>query len=369
MDLASVADGLKAEQEQGITIDVAYRYLDLNGRRLILADTPGHEQYTRNMFTGASTAWASLILVDAKRGLRDQTRRHASIAKLHGHEAIVFLVNKMDAVDFSESRFNELANQCHELAKQLQISKPVVLPISALSGDNVVQPSSNMTWWSGSTVLDVLTGLERQHKAASAASISIQVVLIEQSAGRTRRLLSVRFDGQGLYRGQSLTTQSGRKVTVAHLYSGGQAVDRIDREQDALIELVEEVDLTRGDWLFSAPTEFSKQMNQWSVGSQTTPAAWVRRFWYATAIVAKSRDPKRESPVDLGSLCYHKEVQPLQANSIGRITLKFAQALPSVDFATDRISGSLVIVDPSTRQTLAAGVIAPIPGIETLSEH
>ena len=369
LDLASVADGLKAEQEQGITIDVAYRYLDLDGRRLILADTPGHEQYTRNMFTGASTAWASLLLVDAKRGLRDQTRRHASIAKLQGHQTLVFLINKMDAVQYSESKYNSLAAQCQQLANQLNVSRAIILPISALTGDNVVHPSEHMTWWTGTTVLDVLKNLERPSRARTATTLSIQSVLTQQVEGATRRLLAVRFDGPPLHQSQELSTSSGRIVTLKSIYSGGQEVTVIDADQDALIELNEEVDIARGDWLFTQAETLSKAAHPvacWfaeKTGRIGQKVLVRHGHQWLKAVISEASDS-----VDLGSLCYHTDRPPLQANSIGRIGMKFAKALPFGEFQHDRVSGSMILVDPESRQTLAAGVLAPIPGVESDKE-
>ncbi len=366
LDLASVADGLKAEQEQGITIDVAYRYLNLRGRRLILADTPGHEQYTRNMFTGASTAWGSLLLVDAKRGLREQTRRHASIAALLGHDTVVFCVNKMDAVDNDPARYQALADECQALGERLGFKHLHILPISALTGDNVVTRGA-LTWWEGDTLLDVLTALEPAARAQPAQVASVQAVMIEQSEGQTRRLLALRFAGGPIAVGDRLFAGvHARPVTIKAIYSGGASVTSVASNRDALVELDEEIDLTRGDWLQREPQTWTKTLSPvvcWlgerpgRVGEKVVLRHGDR--WVKAQITDASQ------PVDLAELCYHSTQQSLESNSIGRIHLRLAQPVPAASFADDPVSGAMVLVDPATRQTLAAGVIAPIPGLET----
>lgn len=365
LDLASVADGLKAEQEQGITIDVAYRYLNLRGRRLILADTPGHEQYTRNMFTGASSAWGSLLLVDAQRGLRQQTRRHASIAALLGQDTVVFCINKMDAVGNDAERYQRLADECAELGRRLGFACVEILPISALTGDNVVQ-RGDLDWWHGPTLLDILIGLKPQPRARQANYLSVQGVLTDQSNGRTRRLLAVRFSGHPIAVGDALFAgTSQRPVRVKALYSGGHEVDQITAHRDGLVELEQEIDLARGDWLQRHICPWTRSLSPvvcWlgerpgRVGEKVLVRHGDR--WIKAQISGAGQ------PVDLAQLCYHSTQQSLESNSIGRIQLRLAQSVPADDFACDPISGALVLVDPATRHTLAAGVLAPIPGLE-----
>lgn len=358
IDLASVTDGLKAEQEQGITIDVAYRYVDLDGRRVIFADTPGHEQYTRNMFTGASSAWASLLLVDAIKGLRDQTRRHSAIAALQGHQHLIFCINKLDALDYSKERFDELAQQCTNLATQLGVKHIQILPISALSGANVVTPHPSLDWFDGPTLLDSLKTLSAVTDETGATPISIQSVLTEQSEGRTRRLLSLRFGGANIQVGDTLTTQSGAKVRVVQAYASANSVQFLQADHEGLIEIDQEVDLTRGDWLFRAEPELADTLDLtlcWLSESsgQVRQKVSVRHGdrWLRGRIIQAS------PALDLAKLCYHDHYESMMPNSLHRVQIKLGQSVPSSPFKTDPISGSCVLVDPTTNQTLAAGVI------------
>lgn len=358
IDLASVTDGLKAEQEQGITIDVAYRYLDLAGRRVIFADTPGHEQYTRNMFTGASSAWASLLLVDAVRGLRDQTRRHSAIAALQGHQHLVFCINKLDAVEYSQTRFEELAAQCQTLADQLGIKQITLLPVAALNGANVVERHPSLAWFKGPTLLETLQSLSAQATHNAPSPISIQSVLTEHDQGQTQRLLSLRFSGQPLKVGDALQDAHGNSLSIKRAFAGGQEVETLQAGLDALIEIDREVDLTRGDWLFRQPPELSNRLDVtlcWlgqQIG-QTRQNVVVRHGdqWIRGRILEAS------PAIDLANLCYHESYESMTPNSLHRVQIQLAKSVPVSAFDQDPVSGSCILVDPVTDQTLAAGVI------------
>lgn len=358
IDLASVTDGLKAEQEQGITIDVAYRYLDLDGRRVIFADTPGHEQYTRNMFTGASSAWASLLLVDAIRGLRDQTRRHAAIAALQGHQKLIFCVNKLDAMDYSQARFEALAAECQALADSLGIADISVIPLSALTGANVVAPHPDLAWFQGPTLLQLLRELAPATSADVLGPISIQSVLSEQRNGHTRRLLAVRFAGRALTVGESLNTAQGQEVRIQNAFSGGREVNQIEAGHDALIEIDREVDLTRGDWLLRRLEVFVDEIDVtlcWLDESASKPNQKVLVRHGDQWIRARLMNSGQR--IDLARLCYHESDESIAPNELRRVRIKLAKAIPVSPFAVDRISGCCVLVDPRSNQTLAAGVV------------
>ncbi|MGK5501525.1 sulfate adenylyltransferase subunit 1, partial [Streptomyces sp. URMC 125] len=255
-DLALLTDGLRAEREQGITIDVAYRYFATPRRRFILADTPGHVQYTRNMVTGASTADLAIILVDARNGVVEQTRRHAAVAALLRVPHVVLAVNKMDLADYQESAFTPIAEQFTAYAASLGVPQVTAIPISALAGDNVVTPSAHMDWYSGPTVLEHLETVQVSHDlAACPARFPVQYVIRPQTPqhpdyrGYAGQIASGVF-----HAGDRITVlPSGRTTTIEAIDLLGQSVPAAWAPQSVTLHLADDLDISRGDLI--TPTD------------------------------------------------------------------------------------------------------------------
>ncbi|RKP43249.1 sulfate adenylyltransferase subunit 1, partial [Trinickia fusca] len=262
IDLSLLTDGLEAEREQGITIDVAYRYFATAKRKFIIADTPGHEQYTRNMVTGASTAHAAIILVDATRVTFDekglavllpQTKRHSAIVKLLGLQHVIVAINKMDLVQYSETRFNEIRDAYVELARQLGLTDVRFVPVSALKGDNIVAASERMPWYAGEPLLDVLEALPVAQAASEALRFPVQWVARQDgsSADDFRGYMGRVEAGEVRVGDTIVVLPAGREATVAEIVApvvGGTAqVDRAFAGQTVTLRLTEDVDVSRGD--------------------------------------------------------------------------------------------------------------------------
>ncbi|MGW3402777.1 sulfate adenylyltransferase subunit 1, partial [Streptomyces zhihengii] len=249
-DLALLTDGLRAEREQGITIDVAYRYFATPRRRFILADTPGHVQYTRNMVTGASTAELTVVLVDARNGVVEQTRRHAAIAALLRVPHVVLAVNKMDLVDYAEPVFAAIAEEFTAYATELGVPEVTAIPISALAGDNVVEPSARMDWYGGPTVLEHLETVPASHDLTGChARFPVQYVIRPQTAEHPDYRGYAGQIAAGTFRvGEQVTVlPSGRTSTVAGIDLLGEPVDVAWTPQSVTLLLADDIDVSRGD--------------------------------------------------------------------------------------------------------------------------
>ncbi|MFF3305800.1 sulfate adenylyltransferase subunit 1, partial [Streptomyces sp. NPDC002908] len=249
-DLALLTDGLRAEREQGITIDVAYRYFATPRRRFILADTPGHVQYTRNMVTGASTAELAVVLVDARNGVVEQTRRHAAVAALLRVPHVVLAVNKMDLVDYAEPVFAAIAEEFTAYAASLGVPEITAIPISALAGDNVVEPSAHMDWYGGPTVLEHLETVPVSHDlTACHARFPVQVVIRPQTAEHPDYRGYAGQIAAGVFRvGERVSVlPSGRTTTIEGIDALGESVDIAWAPQSVTIRLADDIDISRGD--------------------------------------------------------------------------------------------------------------------------
>ncbi|WP_187344468.1 sulfate adenylyltransferase subunit 1, partial [Aldersonia kunmingensis] len=252
-DLAALSDGLRAEREQGITIDVAYRFFSTPTRNYILADTPGHERYTRNMFTGASNAHVAVLLIDARAGVLRQTRRHARIASLLGVHHLVAAVNKIDLVDFDKDRYAEVQAQVHDLAERLGVATPQVIPMAAKAGDNVVHRSDNTPWYEGPTLLDYLEDVELHAPNPVRAELRLPIQWVSRPSGTERRRYTGRLSAGTLSVGDKVTVlPSGNSSTVT-------ALDTLDNDRtvavaplSVAISLADDIDIGRGDIVVSA---------------------------------------------------------------------------------------------------------------------
>ncbi|MGW5296609.1 sulfate adenylyltransferase subunit 1, partial [Streptomyces bacillaris] len=254
-DLALLTDGLRAEREQGITIDVAYRYFATARRRFILADTPGHVQYTRNMVTGASTAELAVVLVDARNGVVEQTRRHAAVAALLRVPHVVLAVNKMDLVDYAEPVFASIAEEFTAYAASLGVPEITAIPISALAGDNVVEPSAHMDWYGGPTVLEHLETVPVSHDlTACHARLPVQYVIRPQTAEHPDYRGYAGQIAAGVFRvGEAVSVlPSGRTTTITGIDALGESVDIAWAPQSVTLRLADDIDISRGDLIAPA---------------------------------------------------------------------------------------------------------------------
>ena len=363
LDLSLLTDGLRDEREQGITIDVAFRYFSTPHRKFIIADTPGHIQYTRNMVTGASTANLALILVDARQGVNEQTRRHSFIASLLQIQHLVICVNKMDLVNYDEAVFDQIVSDYNDFASRLDIHDFHFIPISALHGDNVVNRSENMTWYNGPTLLHTLENVPVANDVNHVdMRFPVQTVIRPHSTehhdfrGYAGRLAS------GLLRKGDVVTvlPSGISTTVKAVHTPSGTVDEAFAPQSITIELNDDVDVSRGDMIV-------RQGNQ----PKLTQDIQAMICWLGDEPVSKGskwliRHTSRESRVILQSFEYRLDMEriqrepdvlQLQKNDIARITLRAALPLCTDPYRLNRVTGSFILIDPVSCATVAAGMI------------
>jgi sulfate adenylyltransferase large subunit len=357
-DLSLLTDGLRAEREQGITIDVAYRYFATPNRKFIVADTPGHEQYTRNMATGASTADVAIILIDARKGVLPQSRRHAFIAWLLGVRRLVFAVNKMDLVDFSLEVFEEIRQESALLLKRLEGATATFIPISALDGDNVVERSPRTPWYDGPALLEFLE------------TVDIPPVS-EDLPFRMPVQLSIRphLDFRG-YAGQIasgrvkpgdelVATPSGKRSRVRRIVSFDGDLPEAFAPMSITLELEDELDVGRGETIAAAdnPPSRAARLDTWLV--------WMHEQKLETGKSYLLQQGPRVVPVRIEAVEHRWDVNQLEAraadelelNEIGVVTIEAAEPLAFDSYLENRATGGFVLVDPISNATMAAGMI------------
>lgn len=362
-DLALVTDGLRAEREQGITIDVAYRYVTTPRRKFVIADTPGHVQYTRNMVTGASTADLALILVDARTGVCEQTRRHAFLATLLGVPHLVVCVNKMDLVDWSQERFEEIRTEFAAFAAKLTVGDLSFVPVSALLGDNVVEASAHMPWYPGPPLL---RHLEDVHIASDRnlidARLPIQYVIRAQQ-GLDHRSYAGTVAG-GIFKpgDEVVVLPAGHTSRVREIWGpGGSKVDEAFTGMAVSLTLDDEIDVGRGDLL-------ARPGNRPQVGaeldamvcwfSETTRLRAGARYLVRTAAQMSSAEVLDiDYQLDVNTLHRIEDAESLSLNDIARVRLRSRQPLLFDPYRENRRTGSFILIDPVTDQTVAAGMI------------
>ncbi|WP_367828033.1 sulfate adenylyltransferase subunit 1 [Streptomyces sp. LMG1-1-1.1] len=361
-DLALLTDGLRAEREQGITIDVAYRYFATARRRFILADTPGHVQYTRNMVTGASTAELAVVLVDARNGVVEQTRRHAAVAALLRVPHVVLAVNKMDLVDYAEPVFAAIAEEFTTYAAELGVRDVVAIPLSALIGDNVVEPSAHMDWYGGRTLLEHLETVPvGSDPSQEPARFPVQYVIRPQTAehpdyrGYAGQLAS------GVLRvGDPVTVlPSGRTTTVAGLDALGKEADTAWAPQSVTVRLADDIDISRGDLIAAggrAPVP-TKDIEASVCHLDERPlhvGAKVLIKHTTRTVRALVKDISYR--IDIGTLEQRSGAEGLNGNDIGHVVLRTAEPLALDSYADNRRTGSFLLIDPADGTTLTAGM-------------
>lgn len=358
LDFSLLVDGLEAEREQGITIDVAWRYFSTPRRNFIIADTPGHEQYTRNMATGASHCNLAVILVDARLGVLPQTRRHAFIASLLGIRHLVVAVNKMDAVEWSEERFDAIRADFSDFAARLQYSDVEFVPLSALEGDNVVRRSERMPWYAGRPLLDLL---ENVHIASDENLIDfrlpVQLVLRPDSDSR----LYAGTIASGVVRaGDAIAVlPSMRQSKIAAIAGPAGPVPEAHAPMAVAVSLADDVDVSRGDVL--APPnnvpELARELEAMVVWMAERPAARGGDYLLKSGtsqIPATLVDVRYRTNVDT---LRREEARALSLNEIGRVRIEAARAIPVDPYARNRATGSFILIDRITNETAGAGMI------------
>ncbi|MDQ1704167.1 MAG: bifunctional enzyme CysN/CysC [Frankiaceae bacterium] len=365
-NLALLTDGLRAEREQGITIDVAYRYFATPKRKFIIADTPGHIQYTRNMVTGASTANLALILIDARQGIVEQSRRHAFIASLLRVPHLVLCVNKMDLVDYDETVFQRIRDEFRQFASKLDIGDLTFIPVSALLGDNVVHRSANMPWYDGSSLLH---HLEQVHIASDRnlidARFPVQYVIRPQH--QTNRELHDYRGYAGVVAGgvfkpgdDVVVLPSGLATTIESIDTADGAVKEAFAPMSVTIRLGDDVDVSRGDMIcrpHNQPrvTQDVEAMICW-LADQPLQVRGMYAIKHTTRNV-RGQVRELEYRIDINSLHRDETADTLSLNEIGRVTLRTTQPLFVDEYRRNRITGSFLLIEESTGATVGAGMI------------
>ena len=364
VNLALLTDGLRAEREQGITIDVAYRYFATPKRKFIIADTPGHVQYTRNMVTGASTADLSIILVDARHGVLEQTVRHSYISSLLGIPNIVVAINKMDLVDFSEDVYNKIKADYLKMSEVLNIQNVVFIPISAKDGDNVVNKSDRMPWYTGKPLLEYLETVPIDHKSGAAEfRYPVQYVIRPISDKyRDFRGYAGRVASGTLRVGDRVKVlPSGQESTVKRLSQAEEELDEIFAPLSVTIQLNDEIDISRGDILVKAD-EPQPQISQdvkmdvcWFNENplQLRKKYIIRQETFETVGLVREIISRR----NINTLEKETGVTSLNMNDIAEISVHTASPLVYDSYRHNRVTGSLIFIDPDTNETVGAGMI------------
>jgi sulfate adenylyltransferase subunit 1 len=362
LDLALLTDGLIAEREQGITIDVAYRYFATPKRKFIIADTPGHEQYTRNMVTGASTAQLAIVLVDARKGLLVQSRRHAIIAHLLGIPHLVVAINKMDLVDYSEDVFNTIRRDFRAFAAKLSIPHVHFVPISALRGDMVVDRGDKLTWYRGPTLLDLLETVDLHSDEATAFRFPVQLV----NRPKSPELIDFRgYMGRiesGVVRvGDRVSVlPSGLETTIKDIITLDGSLAEAHVPQSVTLLLTSEIDISRGDMLVHHGhwPHVSKEFDAMLCWMDTEPLDPARKYLIKhTTNTVRAVFQRVDCRLDINSVIEDTDVAALQLNDIGRVHIKVQRPIAFDAYKDNRATGSFIVIDEVMNHTVAAGMI------------
>ena len=358
LDLSLVMDGLKAEREQGITIDVAYRYFSTPKRHFIIADTPGHEQYTRNMATGASTADLAIILIDARQGVLIQSKRHAFIASLLGIKHWVIAVNKMDLVYHSEDVFRRIVQDFENFAEKLQVPDLVYIPISALKGDNVVTKSDRMPWYEGPPLL---SHLENVHILSDRNLIDLRFpVQYVLRPNRDFRGYSGRLASGVIRKGDEiLVLPSQRKTRIRSIVGYEGEIPYAFAPQSVTVTLEDEIDITRGDMLVHSANlpQIRREIETILVWMDQAPLVPGKVYWIKhTTQLSKCSVTHLQFRIDPASLS-RQDAATLNLNEIGRVTVQCFRSVFCDEYTKNRQTGSFILIDPITHATAASGMI------------
>ena len=369
IDMALLVDGLQSEREQGITIDVAYRFFTTEKRKFIIADTPGHEQYTRNMVTGASTADVAIILIDARKGILTQTRRHSFIVSLLGIEHVIVAINKMDLVDFSEAVYNEISQAYGELASELGIKNTYYLPVSALDGDNVVDQSSHTPWYKGKPLLGLLDSMDisREQKAEE---FRFPVQYVNRPNLDFRGFCGTIAAGSVKVGDEITVLPSGKTTKVKSIINAGD-ITETDRTKSTTevyapmavtLTTEDEVDISRGDMIVHTKSlpRVSNSLKVMLVWMDEKPMELDRSYDIkrATSVVSGSFEHINYK-VDVNT--YEREqVTILGLNDIASCKMVLTRPIAADSYETNRLTGSFIVVDRITNNTVGAGMIVGV---------
>ncbi|MDT7760438.1 MAG: bifunctional enzyme CysN/CysC [Mycobacterium sp.] len=378
-DLAALSDGLRAEREQGITIDVAYRFFSTARRSYILADTPGHERYTRNMFTGASNAHVAILLVDARAGVLRQTRRHARIANLLGIKHFVATVNKIDLVDFDQARFDEVAAELQQMAARLGGAGLTVIPIAAKHGDNVVHQSERTPWYPGPTLLEYLEGIELSAPQPGAAKLRLPIQWVSRPTTDVRRRYTGRLAAGTVSVGDTIVSlPAGTRSKVT-------AVDTLDDERatavaplSVSIELADDIDVGRGDVFVSGaehvtPPVLARELDATVCWFAETPLrAGDRVSLKQTTKTVRATVQALHTRLDPETLDELDNPVELSLNDIGMVTLRTSSVVVADSYTDNRDTGAFILIDETSNDTIGAGTIVEPrevkPGAQTRND-
>lgn len=376
-DFALLTDGLRAEREQGITIDVAYRYFSTGARSFILADCPGHVQYTRNMVTGATTADAVVVLVDARKGVLEQTRRHLAVLALLRVPNVIVAVNKIDLIGFDQAQFDAIAADVAQVAEQLGIRNTFVLPVSALEGDNIVDRSERTDWYQGPALLELLETLPSADDAENTdAPLRLPVQLVLRPQGGLTPALADDADTAEKYRdyraaagrissgavsvGDEVTIfPGGHKTTVVGIDLAGAPQESAHAPQSVAVQLADEIDVARGALITSSDTEiigrksFEAELFQLDQRALKPGARVLLKHGTNTVQAIVDQILWRRQLDDLST----EASDALEINDIGRASIRLAQELPLESYAKNRQLGSFILINPADGHTLAAGTV------------
>ncbi|MFZ9667421.1 MAG: sulfate adenylyltransferase subunit CysN [Steroidobacteraceae bacterium] len=359
IDFALLVDGLTAEREQGITIDVAYRYFSTPQRKFIVADTPGHEQYTRNMVTGASTADLAVILVDARKGVLAQTRRHSYLVSLMGLRSVVLAVNKMDLIDYSQSRFDRILTEYQEFAQRIGLISVSAIPVSALHGDNIVTHSAQMRWYRGPTLVSHLETVEIDRRSQLDRPLRLPVQWVNRPSADFRGYSGLITSGC-VRVGDAIRVQpSGHQSRVARIVTADGDLEEANVGQSITIMLADEIDVTRGDVISAAndAAEIADQFETTLVWLGDEPMLAGRSYLLkigTRTVGAVFATPKHKLNVNTLEMLAARQ---LELNEIGTCNVALDQPVPFEPYEIDRAMGGFIVIDRLSQATVGAGMI------------
>jgi len=372
LDLSLITDGLQAEREQGITIDVAYRYFSTGSRKYIIADAPGHEQYTRNMVTAASTAQLAIILVDARKGMLTQTRRHSYLTKLVGIKHIIVAVNKMDLVDYNENEYQNICEEYNFFASAIKLDQPEVnisfIPMSALNGDMIVERGDSLGWYKGATLLETLENIDATEETKnSQLRFPIQLVCrprdsANQALHDFRAFMGKIESGSLKVNDKIKVLPSSHESTIKEIRIGEELISEATYEQSVTVSLNDEIDISRGDMIVQ------KDDNLTSTKNFTANVCWlsesdlsINRTYLImhTTRLSKAKISNINNKININTLDT-EQATGLKTNDIANINFKLAQPLIVDQYTQNRSTGAFIIIDETTYHTVGAGMIETV---------
>jgi len=372
LDLSLITDGLQAEREQGITIDVAYRYFSTGSRKYIIADAPGHEQYTRNMVTAASTAQLAIILVDARKGMLTQTKRHSYLTKLVGIKHIIVAVNKMDLVNYDENEYQTICDEYNSFASAIKLNQPEVnisfIPMSALNGDMIVDRGDSLGWYKGATLLETLENIDTTEEIKnSQLRFPIQLVCRPRDSANEalhdfRAFMGKIESGSLKVNDKIKVLPSSHESTIKEIRIGEDLISEATYEQSVTVSLNDEIDISRGDMIVQ------KDDNLTSTKNFTANVCWlsesnlnINRTYLVmhTTRLSKAKIASINNKININTLDTEQAIE-LKTNDIANINFKLAQPLIVDQYSQNRSTGAFIIIDETTYHTVGAGMIETI---------